>query len=220
MQIVDTEAVAALAAAGAQLLEVLPAEEYHREHLPGAINIPLTDLTREAADRVLDRGRPVVVYCFDLQCDLSSRGAARLEDFGYRDVHDYRGSKAAWLAMGRPAEGTVPAAERAGSLARAAATCAPTTPIAELPGAGPGRVVLVVDGADRVLGVVDPSYLDGAEEVAGTVAHPGPTSVRPSITADELARSMDRAGEAYVVVSLLDGVLVGIVERGDLDVDR
>ena len=52
------------------------------------------------------------------------------------------------------------------------------------------------------------------------VAHPSPTSVRPSITADELARSMDEAGEGHVVVSTLDGVLIGIVERADLVIDR
>jgi rhodanese-related sulfurtransferase len=32
---------------GAQLVEVLPAEEYEEAHLPGAINIPLKELDRE-----------------------------------------------------------------------------------------------------------------------------------------------------------------------------
>ena len=51
---------------GAQLVEVLPADEYGYEHLPGAINIPLKIL---AADRAsgLDRERPVIVYCYDTQ---------------------------------------------------------------------------------------------------------------------------------------------------------
>ncbi len=31
---------------------------------------------------------------------------------------------------------------------------------------------------------------------------------------------MREAGESYVVVSRLDGVVLGIVERGDLSVDR
>jgi CBS domain-containing protein len=44
--------------------------------------------------------------------------------------------------------------------------------------------------------------------------------VRPSITADELARSMDRNGETHMLVTTLDGRLVGVVERDDLDVDR
>ena len=54
-----------LSAAGAQLVEVLPADEYDAEHLRGAIHLPLKALTREAAERALDRGRPVIVYCWD-----------------------------------------------------------------------------------------------------------------------------------------------------------
>jgi rhodanese-related sulfurtransferase len=48
----------------AQLVEVLPAEEYEEEHLPGAINIPLRKIDREARER-LDPKRPVIVYCWD-----------------------------------------------------------------------------------------------------------------------------------------------------------
>ena len=50
----------------AQVVEVLPSEEYEREHIEGAINIPLKELDREAAAR-LDPGRPVIVYCWDYQ---------------------------------------------------------------------------------------------------------------------------------------------------------
>jgi rhodanese-related sulfurtransferase len=48
----------------AQLVEVLPEPEYVEAHLPGAINIPLKQLTAETA-ATLDRQRPVVVYCWD-----------------------------------------------------------------------------------------------------------------------------------------------------------
>ena len=54
-----------LVEAGAQLVEVLPQEEYDQEHLPAAIHLPLKSLTREKADQVLDRTRPVIVYCWD-----------------------------------------------------------------------------------------------------------------------------------------------------------
>lgn len=47
---------------GAQLVEVLPADQYEQLHLPGAINLPLKELAEEAPRR-LDRGRPVIVYC-------------------------------------------------------------------------------------------------------------------------------------------------------------
>ena len=49
---------------GAQLVEVLPREEYEEEHLPGAVNIPLKELDRETTAR-LPRDAPVIVYCHD-----------------------------------------------------------------------------------------------------------------------------------------------------------
>jgi rhodanese-related sulfurtransferase len=58
------ERVRELLAAGAQLVEVLPEEEYTEERIPGAINIPLKKLDASTAS-VLDRERPVIVYCWD-----------------------------------------------------------------------------------------------------------------------------------------------------------
>ncbi len=51
--------------AGAQLVEVLPAEEYAEDHLPGAISLPLSHVDSEAS-KVLDNARPVIVYCWDV----------------------------------------------------------------------------------------------------------------------------------------------------------
>ncbi|MDP9404292.1 MAG: rhodanese-like domain-containing protein [Actinomycetota bacterium] len=51
-----------LLAEGAQLVEVLPRDEYDQEHLEGATHLPLKQLTAETA-AVLDGGRPIVVYC-------------------------------------------------------------------------------------------------------------------------------------------------------------
>lgn len=61
---VERDEVQRLVAAGAQLVDVLPAAEYAEEHLPGAISLPLKELDAETARR-LDRERPVVVYCHD-----------------------------------------------------------------------------------------------------------------------------------------------------------
>ena len=63
---IDRQEVQRLVAAGAQLVEALPQEDYEDEHLPGAINIPLKTLTAEAA-RQLDRQQPVITYCYDHQ---------------------------------------------------------------------------------------------------------------------------------------------------------
>ena len=63
---IDRDRVRELMGRGAQLVEVLPREEYEDEHLPGAVNIPLKDLDAEAV-KALDRDRPVVAYCHDYQ---------------------------------------------------------------------------------------------------------------------------------------------------------
>ena len=61
---VDRDKLRRMVEAGAQLVEVLPEEEYVEDHLPGAISIPLRHLGDEASTR-LDRSRPVIVYCWD-----------------------------------------------------------------------------------------------------------------------------------------------------------
>jgi hypothetical protein len=48
---------------GAQLVEVLPVEDYDWAHLPGAVNLPLKQL--DTSTGRLDRSRAVIVYCQD-----------------------------------------------------------------------------------------------------------------------------------------------------------
>ena len=55
-----------LVADGAQLLEVLPEEEYNEAHLPGALNIPLKKLDRQSI-KPLDPAHPIIAYCHDFQ---------------------------------------------------------------------------------------------------------------------------------------------------------
>lgn len=61
---VSREEVQTLVHNGAQLVEVLGASEYAEVHLPGAINIPLAKLNREATANLIFE-KPVVVYCHD-----------------------------------------------------------------------------------------------------------------------------------------------------------
>jgi rhodanese-related sulfurtransferase len=56
--------VQALMDRGAQVVEVLGAEEFGEDHLPGAINLPLRKIDAEAKGR-LDAEQPVLVYCWD-----------------------------------------------------------------------------------------------------------------------------------------------------------
>ncbi len=50
--------------AGAQLVEVLPAEEFKEDHLPGAVSIPLKHIDAGGVAG-LDKNRPLIVYCWD-----------------------------------------------------------------------------------------------------------------------------------------------------------
>lgn len=61
---IDRKQVQSLLERGAQLVEVLPADEYEEDHLPRAISLPLRRLETEAVSQ-LDRTRPVIVYCWD-----------------------------------------------------------------------------------------------------------------------------------------------------------
>jgi rhodanese-related sulfurtransferase len=61
---IGREEVQLLLAEGAQLVEVLPREEYEEDHLPGAIHLPLRHIETDARNR-LDPDRAVIVYCWD-----------------------------------------------------------------------------------------------------------------------------------------------------------
>ena len=53
LEMIETEEV--------QIVDVLPEAEYSEGHLPDALNIPLRTLDADTT-RVLDKGKPVVVY--------------------------------------------------------------------------------------------------------------------------------------------------------------
>ena len=64
MRDLDRREVEELIERGAQVVEVLPPDEFDEDHLPGAINIPLRRIETDAAQK-LDTSRPVLLYCWD-----------------------------------------------------------------------------------------------------------------------------------------------------------
>ena len=50
-----------IAADGVQVVDVLPDAEYQRNHIPGALNIPLKTLD-EKTTQALQRDKPIAVY--------------------------------------------------------------------------------------------------------------------------------------------------------------
>ena len=62
-KLVDRNAIEEMVKHGAQLIEVLPPDEYAEDHLPGAVSHPLRQLDEQIDE--IDRNRAVIVYCWD-----------------------------------------------------------------------------------------------------------------------------------------------------------
>ncbi len=75
----------ALVAGGAKLVDVRTPGEFASEHLPGAINIPVQQLSARLSS-LGDKDEPIVVYC--RSGARSARAAKILIQAGYSTVHD------------------------------------------------------------------------------------------------------------------------------------
>ncbi len=82
----------ALTGEDVQLVDIRNAGELEAGTIPGAVHIPLAELSRRADE--LDATRPVVAYCAGGW--RSSVGASLLRSRGYLDVSDIHGGYAAW----------------------------------------------------------------------------------------------------------------------------
>ena len=215
---IDRHEVKRLMDSGAQVVEVLPASEYEDDHLPGALNLPLTQLDEPRAPARLDRDRPVVVYCFDGQSDLSARAAWRLEAMGYGPVYRYAAGKVDWSAAGWPREGKLSEGPFAGDVARRdVPVCRPdetvATARARAEAAGWDRCVVVGEG-DVVLGLLSGPRLAADGRLAADLAmQPGPHTFRTSLPVAERAERMEKNTTHDVLITTADGVLVGALDR-------
>lgn len=214
--VVDVAEVEKLLAGGAQIVEVLPRAEYEEMHLPGALSIPLAELPARADELVRDR--PVVVYCWDLQCDLSPRAAAWLVQLGFAEVYDFMVGKAAWMGSGLPTEGTVLDTERAGYLAGETATCALDDDLASIADRVTAEgLCVVVDGDGVVLGAVRPSALElPPDSVVADVMRAGPRTIRPDTGAEDVRKIFEGGKTQHVIVTTLAGELLGVIHRQDV----
>ncbi len=87
------------------LVEALPEQYYRHSHLPGAINIPHTEVDALAAELLPDKDAEIVVYCANGPCRNSGIAANSLVALGYTRVFDYHEGKAEWTGAGLPLEG-------------------------------------------------------------------------------------------------------------------
>lgn len=84
------------------VLDVRPEDEFALSHLPGAVNIPLSQLMRRLAK--LDRKGEIVAYCRGPYCVLSFEAVAQLRAKGFK-VRRLEDGLPEWRAAGLPVEG-------------------------------------------------------------------------------------------------------------------
>jgi glyoxylase-like metal-dependent hydrolase (beta-lactamase superfamily II)/rhodanese-related sulfurtransferase len=92
------------------LIDVREPEEFAAGHVPGAVNVPQSDLASRLGE--LPRDRPIYVVC---QAGMrSTRAAQFLRQVGFTRVLNVAGGTNAWMGSGRPVErlGTEPPARR------------------------------------------------------------------------------------------------------------
>jgi rhodanese-related sulfurtransferase len=92
------------------VVEALPASYYEEGHIPGAINIPHTEVRKLAPELLPDQDAAIVVYCANEPCPNSGIAAHVLRKLGYTDVRDYAEGKHDWREAGLPLESGVPVA--------------------------------------------------------------------------------------------------------------
>jgi Mg/Co/Ni transporter MgtE len=153
---------------------------------------------------------------------MSPRAACRLATLGFNRVHDYAAGKVDWLAHGFPVEGSLANEPTAGSLAREdAATClleASAGDARRTIADSPYGFALVLSHDGVLLGGVRRSTLEGVADDSPLEAtlEPGPSTIRPHLTVEELHQRLDGSDVRTLVVTRPDGTLVGVIRRGEV----
>lgn len=83
------------------VLDVRPVEEYRAGHLPGAVNVPLSEL--ESRLNRLPKRREIVAYCRGPYCVLAFEAVARLRARGYK-ARRLEAGFPEWKVAGFPVE--------------------------------------------------------------------------------------------------------------------
>ena len=86
------------------LVDALSQEHYASSHLPGAVNLPY-EFVDEAEKVLPDKSAEIIVYCMNVDYEVSGLEARELAEMGYFNVRHYAGGKQDWIRAGLPVEG-------------------------------------------------------------------------------------------------------------------
>jgi rhodanese-related sulfurtransferase len=197
-----------------QLVDVLPASEFKKEHLPQAINVPLETMTSEVT-RSLRKDIAVIVYSADFQCDLSARAAWRLESMGFQEVYRYTPGKADWLAAGWETDGTLAKKPRIRQMIhKDVPTCSMRERLEDVKSRRrPNQdLCVVVNDRNIVLGVIQGATWDANPQARVVdIMQPGPRTLRPDLDPMDAQKMLRNYEANSAIVTTSDGELLGII---------
>ncbi len=87
---------------GGVLVDVRSRSSYIKEHIKGAINIPLEEIDSNL-DK-LPRDKPVIVYCGSVKCNASYLAARKLAALGFGNIYRFVDGLKGWKDKGLPVE--------------------------------------------------------------------------------------------------------------------
>ncbi|MEO8456682.1 MAG: rhodanese-like domain-containing protein [Chloroflexota bacterium] len=204
---------------GAQILDALPADDYAKQHIAGAINVPLEKFSQDLI-RDLDPNKPTITYCFDNQCDLSARLAARLVTEKFSQVYEYAASLADWVAYGLPIEGEEADIPRNCDVARREfPMCGQNETASDvLEKLGEHTICAVVDDEGVLLGRLLRKDLEAKPgATAAELLHPGPSTFRPDVPVKDMAKWFGKRKVDAFIVTTPDGRPFGVLYRDDVE---
>jgi rhodanese-related sulfurtransferase len=73
-----------------KIVDVSTSKQYDKEHIKGAISLPLDKIETEAENNLKERS-PIVVYSHDFKCNASSQAAEKLYSLGYSFIFVFKG---------------------------------------------------------------------------------------------------------------------------------
>lgn len=85
-----------------QILDVRTPEEYSGGHIPHASNCDVLSSDFEEKVAVLDKEKPVMVYC--KMGGRSSKAATKLKEMGFKHIMDLEGGMMSWEEAEKPIE--------------------------------------------------------------------------------------------------------------------
>jgi rhodanese-related sulfurtransferase len=88
----------------AKFVDARPFQTYFDAHIPGAISFPLEEFDKvyKEVEPQLPKSFPIIIYCDNIRCDLSSRLAFRLIQKGYLNIYIFENGIKHWQTTAYP----------------------------------------------------------------------------------------------------------------------